>query len=264
MDVAYTPNKKAAISLACCVLLATCSITTWFWAGGMQDSRMQTNQSMGCSRGLPMLLPKRSEDAALSNPSMRAGEATHLEKETMAQRLKSEIVVVLVVAAAWSLSPPFLPLGDGGGSFFPKPAPSAREDTSTSKDRGLAAFPKFWAVSKITRSDAVDDVGVLPSAPAPTNKFRKRGTVATTIPIRTPITGGGSIFLARKRIRFVWFGVLVVVVTAASCCCSRLVMLSLLLSLSLVLPNRIDRPNAQKKGDHPTRNMETYPVPSAR
>mmetsp|Transcript_6611 Transcript_6611/g.14066 ORF Transcript_6611/g.14066 Transcript_6611/m.14066 type:complete len:252 (-) Transcript_6611:240-995(-) len=251
MDVAYTPNKKAAISLACCILLDTCSITTWFWAGGMQDSKMQTNQSMGCSRGLPMLLPKRSEEATFNNPSMRAGDTKHLEKETIAQRLKSEIVVVVAGAAWW---PPFLPLGDRGGSFFPKPAPSAKEDTSTSKDRGLAAFPKFWAVSKITRSDAVGDVS---PSPPPTNKFRKRGTVATIIPIRTPITGGGTIFLARKRIRFFWFGVVVV----TSCFCRLLLFL---LSLSLSSPNRIDRPNAQKKGDQPTRNMETYPVLSAR
>mmetsp|Transcript_28945 Transcript_28945/g.78405 ORF Transcript_28945/g.78405 Transcript_28945/m.78405 type:complete len:214 (-) Transcript_28945:259-900(-) len=198
MEVAYTPNKKVAISFACCILLATCSITTWFWAGGIQDSKRQTNQSIGCSREVPMALPNRSEDAAFNSPSIRAGETINLENETIAQRLKIEIGGLVV----WLISF-FLPRDD---FCFPKPAPRAKDDTNTSNDKGLAAFPKFWAVSKIIRNGAVD--WVLPSL-FPTRKFRKIGTVATTIPISTPITGGGIIFLMSAKIRFVWSDVVV-------------------------------------------------------
>ena len=105
MAVTYTLNKNVAISLACCILFSTCSIVTWFWAGGMHDSRIQTNQSMGCSEDGPIspLL-----EAKMSNPSMRHGETTNLENETMAHRFQYEIVVGalllllrLAIAAVW-------------------------------------------------------------------------------------------------------------------------------------------------------------------
>mmetsp|Transcript_2906 Transcript_2906/g.6024 ORF Transcript_2906/g.6024 Transcript_2906/m.6024 type:complete len:307 (+) Transcript_2906:74-994(+) len=244
IDVAYTLNKNVAISLACFILLATWSIITWFWAGGIQDSSKQTNHNMGCSSDVPirLLLEKGKNfghEAALSNPSMRAGETTNLDIETRAQRFTKGIVVFVELL-----------LADGFGAVWslgPNPAPSAKEDTNTRRDKGLAALPKFCAVSNTTpKSDdvAMEDGDVL--LPSLTNNLRKIGIVAITIPINTPITGGGNRVLALKssssfRVVFLFAGSFV--------------------SLS---PNKTDLPKLQKKGDQPTRNMETNPVLRAR
>jgi len=245
IDVAYTLNRNVAISFACFILLATWSITTWFCAGGIHDSSKQTNQSIGCSRDVPiqLLLEKgknRGVEAALSSPSMRAGDTINLEMETRAQRFRKGIVVGV---------PMFLVVGFAEGrSLGPNPAPNANEETNTSSDKGLAALPKFCAVSKTTPSRAgvaVEDEEVLLSSP--TNNLRKIGIVATTIPIKTPITGGGNRVLAKERNS----SFRVVVVRDAGN--SR--------SLS---PNKTERPKLQKNGDQPTRNMETNPVLSAR
>lgn len=255
IDVAYTLNKNVAISLACVILFATWSIMTWFWAGGMQDSSKQTNQSMGCSAEVPIkLVPPNvrnpfDDDAAVSNPSMSIGETMNLERETIAQRFQKGIVVVVAMESDVRVR---LEIGGGGGDgdrcLAPNPAPSAREETNTSRERGLAAFPKFCAVSKTTPSSAgvtvtvdVDDDELLP-----TNNLRRIGMVATTIPISTPITGGGNKVFAKE--------------SSSSFRVDTMLLFPLPLFAAPLLPNNTDRPKLQKKGDQPTRNIETNPV----
>mmetsp|Transcript_10658 Transcript_10658/g.22554 ORF Transcript_10658/g.22554 Transcript_10658/m.22554 type:complete len:419 (-) Transcript_10658:93-1349(-) len=240
---------------------------TWFWAGGMQDSRRQTNHSMGCSSEVPIKplsspnAPKKTlgDDAALSRPSMSKGETMNLERETMPHRFGKEMVVVESLPR-----PVFLAGGADGRPLFPKPAPRANEETNTSKDRGLAAFPKFCAVSNTTPNSAGVVVAVVddnsPTPVPPTNSVRNIGIVATTIPTSTPSTGGGNMILIESKIS----SFLVVVVAAP------ILFLRFLLStpppppLLLLLSNKTDRPKLQKKGDQPTKNMETKPVLSAR
>jgi len=157
----------------------------------MQDSNKQTNQSIGCSTEVPIQLvpPKEKnlgDDAIFNNPSMSTGETTNLESETSAQRFQKGILI-------GSLLPQPPVLGSGGDrSSFPNPAPSANEETNTSKDNGLAAFPKFCAVSNTTPNIAGAVVGDDEKLPPPINNLRKIGIVPTTIPINTPITGGGN------------------------------------------------------------------------
>lgn len=241
-------NKNVAISLACFVLFSTWSIVTWFWAGGILASSKQTNQSMGCSRYVPiqaLSFPKGKnlgDEAALSNPSMRAGETMHLDIETTAQRFQKGIVVMVVDLRL---------AGGRTAALGPKPAPSANDDTNTSKDSGLAALPKFCAVSKTTPKSAgvavADDDELLPS---PTKSLRRIGIVASTIPIKTPITGGGNrVFTEESNSSF-----RVAPIDDDNVFSFR----------SLLLPNRMDRPKLQKKGDQPTRNMDTNPVLRAR
>lgn len=263
IDVAYTLNKKVAISLACVILFATWSIMTWFWAGGMQDSSKQTNQSMGCSAEVPIkLVPSNvrspfDDDATVSNPSMSIGERMNLETDTIAQRFQKGMVVVVAMESDVRVR---LEIGGGGSDgdrcLVPNPAPSAREETNTSRERGLAAFPKFCAVSKTTPSSAGVTVTVTADVDDdndelfPTNNLRKIGIVATTIPISTPITGGGNKVLAKE--------------SRSSFRVDTMLLLPLPLLVVPLLPNNTDRPKLQKKGDQPTRNIETNPVLSAR
>jgi hypothetical protein len=260
IDVAYTLNKKVAISLACVILFATWSIMTWFCAGGIQDSSKQTNQSMGCSAEVPIqLVPPHEkspfdDEAAFSNPSMSIGETMNLERETSAQRFQKGIVVVVVaIAPEVRVRLGIGICGVGDRCLVPNPAPSAREETNTSRERGLAAFPKFCAVSKTTPNSAgvdvdVDDDELLP--PPLTNNLRRIGIVATTIPISTPITGGGNKVFAKE--------------SSSSFRVDTLLLFPLPLLAAPLLPNNTDRPKLQKKGDQPTRNIETNPVLSAR
>mmetsp|Transcript_758 Transcript_758/g.908 ORF Transcript_758/g.908 Transcript_758/m.908 type:complete len:80 (+) Transcript_758:107-346(+) len=79
---------------------------------------------MGCSTYDPMILPEKK---TLSNPNIRRGDITNLERETIVQRFQKGIMLDVF---GFVLPPP-------------NPAPSAKDETNTSNDRGLAALPKF-------------------------------------------------------------------------------------------------------------------------
>ena len=130
---------------------------------------------------------------------MTIGETTKRITETIIQRFQKGMasgltVAVSVAGGATSVVVAVVVVGpvstrgggDGDRCWVPNPAPNANEETNTRSDNGLAAFPKFTAVSNTTPNMGVAVVAV--EEEAWRNNACRKGTVARIMPTKTPTT----------------------------------------------------------------------------
>ena len=133
-----------------------------------------------------------------NNPYITIGETTKRITDTIIQRFQKGMASALASVADRALSVVVVgaavvvdPIstrggGDGDRCWVPNPAPNANEETNTRSDNGLAAFPKFTAVSNTTPNMGVAVVAV--EEEAWRNNACRKGTVARIMPTKTPTT----------------------------------------------------------------------------